>query len=194
MDKNRLIHKILHETGAEVFSLNKFPDNVKTAYISMIASLSWADGSIDDREKQILESIAKSAGEDIANRLEDIINETHDFSLDKYDNWVKEINDQPLKIALMVDMFLTAFSDTICMQSESIYMKYIAGKLGIDLDLYDVIRRNVEDYLKEKSGEAKPVTYEIGEAHKRENREETAKESAFRRFVNSIIKSLLTVV
>lgn len=191
MNKNNLIKTILKETGAEVFNLGSYSRDAREAYISMIISLAWADGSIDNREREIIESIASTAGSDIVSIVDTIIAKTQKFDITRYDNWVQSLSDRPIKVALMVDMFLTAFADSVCMQSETIYMKYIAGKLGIDDDLYNVIRKNVEDYLSEKAGDDYTVSYEQGIAHTRENRAETDEEHTFRKVVNGLVKSLL---
>ncbi|MCQ2252260.1 MAG: TerB family tellurite resistance protein [Bacteroidales bacterium] len=191
MNKENLISLILNETGAEVFNLGQHPYESRLAYISMIVSLAWADGSIDDREREIIESIAQTAGSDIAMQLDNIIQQNQRFCLEKYDIWIKNLDNKSLKIGLMVDMFLTSFADSVCMQSETIYMKYIAGKLGIDDELYNIIRKNVEEYIKQKSGDSQAVSYEDGIAHQRENRAETEEEQTFRRIVNNLVKTLL---
>lgn len=191
MNKENLISLILNETGAEVFNLGQHPYESRLAYMSMIVSLAWADGSIDDREREIIESIAQTAGSDIAMQLDNIIQQNQRFCLEKYDIWIKNLDNKSLKIGLMVDMFLTSFADSVCMQSETIYMKYIAGKLGIDDELYNIIRKNVEEYIKQKSGDSQAVSYEDGIAHQRENRAETEEEQTFRRIVNNLVKTLL---
>ncbi len=191
MDKQNLINSILNETGASTFCLGNSSYNERLAYVSMIISTAWADGSIDDRERAIIDSIAQSAGKDIENQVDIIISETQRFNLTRYEGWVKDIVTEPLKIGLMVDMFLTAFADTVCMQSETIYMKYIAGKLGITDDMYNVIRRNVEEYLNNKNNGNPPMSYEEGVAHENENRPETDEENKLRNVINSLLKTVI---
>lgn len=160
MNKNNLIAKILEDTGCEPLSLADYTFEVKEAYVSMLASLAWSDGCVDDRELSIIESIAEESGPIIKARLQEIVNNTQKYDIDNFDRWVTKITDRPVKISLMADMFLTAFADTICQQSESIYMKYIAGKLGVDMDTYEIIRNNVEQFLVDTSGNKNAVSYE----------------------------------
>ena len=65
MDKENLLNKILSETGARSFCLSKSSYDERLAYVSMIISLAWADGSIDSRERDIIDTVAKAAGPDI---------------------------------------------------------------------------------------------------------------------------------
>lgn len=193
MNKENLINNILNETGAKSFCLCNSNYDERLAYVSMVTSLAWADGSIDDRERELIESIAKAAGNDIEEQLEIIFSETKRFNLARYDTWVENITTEPLKIALMVDMFLTSFADTICMQSESIYMKYIAGKLGISDGIYNIIRRNVEEYLNDKNTNVH-LSYERGVAHKDEVEPETEEENNLRNIFNGILKTLIMAI
>ena len=193
MDKLNLINKIISETGASTFNLGNSNINERLAYISIISSTAWADGSIDSRELEILKNIANAAGPDIEEQLDLIISETQRFNINKYEEWVADITTEPLKIGLLTDMFLTSFADSICMQSESIYMKYIAGKLGITDEIYNVIRRNVEDYLNSQNN-GNTMSYEEGVAHKTENRPETEEESNLRSVINSLMKSVILAI
>lgn len=193
MDKLNLINKIISETGASTFNLGNSNINERLAYISIISSTAWADGSIDSRELEILKNIANAAGPDIEEQLDLIISETQRFNINKYEEWVADITTEPLKIGLLTDMFLTSFADSICMQSESIYMKYIAGKLGITDEIYNVIRRNVEDYLNSQNN-GNTMSYEEGVAHETENRPETEEESNLRSVINSLMKSVILAI
>lgn len=193
MDKLNLINKIISETGASTFNLGNCNINERLAYISIISSTAWADGSIDSRELEILKNIANAAGPDIEEQLDLIISETQRFNINKYEEWVADITTEPLKIGLLTDMFLTSFADSICMQSESIYMKYIAGKLGITDEIYNVIRRNVEDYLNSQNN-GNTMSYEEGVAHETENRPETEEESNLRSVINSLMKSVILAI
>ncbi len=186
MDKENLINTILSETGANAFCLSESNYDERIAYVSMITSLAWADGSIDNRERDIIYTIAEAAGADIESQVELLISETQRFNLAKYEKWVSDLQSEPLKIALMVDMFLTAFADTICMQSETIYMKYIAGKLRINDEVYNIIRKNVEEYLTNRNNGNPPMTYEPGQANERENKPESEAESKLRNLVNKL--------
>lgn len=190
MDKENLLNKILSETGARSFCLSKSSYDERLAYVSMIISLAWADGSIDSRERDIIDTVAKAAGPDIEEQVELIITETQRFNIARYDKWVADLKSEPLKIALLVDMFLTAFADTICMQSETIYMKYIAGKLSIEEQIYNIIRKNVEEYLNNRNNGNPAMRYEEGQANERETIPETEAESKLRMLVNKIFQSL----
>jgi len=191
MGKENLINTILSKTGACTLKLSDSNYDERLAYVSMITSLAWADGSIDNREREIINTIAKAAGSDIESQVELIISETQRFNLVKYDKWVSDLKSEPLKIALMVDMFLTAFADTICMQSETIYMKYIAGKLQITDEVYNIIRKDVEEYLNKRNKGNPTMSYEQGVANERENKPETESESKLRNLVNNFIRSIV---
>ncbi|MCQ2974864.1 MAG: TerB family tellurite resistance protein [Bacteroidales bacterium] len=149
------------------FMLNSFSYNERFAYISMLTSLAWADGSIDYTEQNELIQVANNAGKDIADQLDDIIKNTRKFNINCFEQWINDIKKSELKYSLMVDMFLIAFADNICMESETIYMKYIAGKLEISDDVYYDIRNSVELYLKQDNIN-RDITYENGIVHNQE--------------------------
>ena len=176
MDKKQALSSILKDTSACTFRLSDYTYNERLAYVSMIVSLAWADGSIDDRERRIINTIAEAAGSDIQNELESIVIQNRKFSIDKYNQWVDAIHDEKLKIGLIIDMFLTSFADKILMQSETIYMKYISQKLGISQPLYTEIRQCVEQLLNDKDDEQQ-IRYEYGPLNNRERKADAPKES-----------------
>lgn len=185
MNKYDIIKSILSDNTIE-FNLAKYSYQERLAYVSMIISLAWADGSIDDREMQIIDEIAKNTGNDIYNDIENIITQNQKFEINKYDEWVKNVNDQPMKIALLIDMFLTAFADTTYMQSETLYMKYIAEKLKIDVNTYNKIKTYAEQII------ANNNTNSDNLQNNEESPSETDEtESVFRKVVNSIIKTII---
>lgn len=185
MDNNTVISSILKDTGACAFRLSDYSYNERLAYVSMIVSLAWADGSIDDRERRLINTIAHAAGTDIENELESIIIQNRKFSLDKYNQWVEDIHDEKLKIGLIIDMFLTSFADKILMQSETIYMKYISQKLGISQPLYTEIRKCVEDLLNNRDDEQQ-IRYEYGPLNNRERQADVPKESLLGKFLKGV--------
>ena len=88
-----------------------------------------------------------------------------------------------MKVALIADMLLTAFADSVYMQSENFYMKYVSGKLGVNYELYEKIFRKVQLYM------------ELDEAQKEREEKKLAEEEVkneknggiIHRFVSSII-------
>ena len=153
MTKSTLILNILGDKADDEFSLADFSEDRRYAYISMVSSLAWSDGSIDDRERDILEDIAEQLGGNISGQLEEIIDETRNFSIEVFNKWVGKITGMKMKVSLMVDLLLTAYADEVYMQSENFYMKYVSGKLGINYELYENIFRKVKKYIAEKKEE-----------------------------------------
>ena len=153
MDKKVLIANILGTPGKADFSLENFTYEERYAYLSIVSSLAWADGSIDNREKDILDSIAADSGPDIQKNLQNIINDTQKYNVDNFNKWVSMMTQQDMKVALMIDMFQTAFADKVYMKSEMIYMKYIAEKLGIGIVLYNDILKNIQIFMDNKEEE-----------------------------------------
>lgn len=184
MDNKTAISSILKDTSACAFRLSDYGYDERLAYVSMIVSLAWADGSIDDRERRLINTIAKAAGDDIENELESIIIQNRKFSLEKYNEWVSAIHDEKLKVGLIIDMFLTSFADKILMQSETIYMKYISQKLGISQPLYTEIRKCVEEMLNNKDDEQQ-IRYEYGPLNNRERNTNAPKESLLGKFLKT---------
>lgn len=181
MDKNKLIADVLGDKSEENFSLKDFSFDRRYAYISMVSSLAWSDGSIDDRERAILEEITSELGEDIQVVLMTVINETKDFDIVNFNKWVGKITGMKMKVSLMADLLLTAFADSVYMQAENFYMKYVSGKLGISFSLYQKIFRKVQKYMEE-----------VQARKEREEMEKTITETEknsglIHRFVNSII-------
>ena len=190
MDNEQIISSILKDTGACAFKLSDYCYSERLAYVSMIVSLAWADGSIDDRERRIIDTIATAAGDDISKVIESIIIQNRKFSIEKYNKWVEDITDKKLKIGLIIDMFLTTFADKICMQSETIYMKYISQKLGISDELYTEIRKNIEEHLNKQNDEQQ-IYYEHGILNDREKKAEAPCESLLSKFIGGITKNFL---
>jgi uncharacterized tellurite resistance protein B-like protein len=189
MDNKTVISSILKDTSACAFRLSDYGYDERLAYVSMIVSLAWADGSIDDRERRLINTIAQAAGRDIEDELESIIIQNRKFSLDKYNEWVDNIHDEKLKIGLIIDMFLTSFADKILMQSETIYMKYISQKLGISQPLYTEIRKCVEDILNYKDDEQQ-IRYEYGPLNNREKQANAPSESLLSKYLKGIANTL----
>ena len=189
MDNKTVISSILKDTSACAFRLSDYGYDERLAYVSMIVSLAWADGSIDDRERRLINTIAQAAGRDIEDELESIIIQNRKFSLDKYNEWVDNIHDEKLKIGLIIDMFLTSFADKILMQSETIYMKYISQKLGISQPLYTEIRKCVEDILNYKDDEQQ-IRYEYGPLNTREQQTNAPSESLLSKYLKGIANTL----
>jgi len=185
MDNKTVISSILKDTSACAFHLSDYSYEERLAYVSMIVSLAWADGSIDDRERRLINTIAQAAGNDIVDELESIIIQNRKFSLDKYNEWVLNIHDEKLKVGLIIDMFLTSFADKVLMQSETIYMKYISQKLGISQPLYTEIRKCVEDILNYKDDEEK-IRYEYGPLNNREKQTDAPAESLLEKFLGAM--------
>lgn len=183
MDKSKIIAAVLGDKCEEEFSLADFSFDRRYAYISMVASLAWSDGSIDERERVILEDIAAGLGEDISAVLMTVINDTRDFDIENFNKWVGKITGMKMKVALIADMLLTAFADSVYMQSENFYMKYVSGKLGVNYELYEKIFRKVQLYM------------ELEEAQKEREEKKLAEEEVkneknggiIHRFVSSII-------
>ena len=189
MDNKTVISSILKDTSACAFRLSDYGYDERLAYVSMIVSLAWADGSIDDRERRLINTIAQAAGRDIEDELESIIIQNRKFSLDKYNEWVDNIHDEKLKIGLIIDMFLTSFADKILMQSETIYMKYISQKLGISQPLYTEIRKCVEDILNYKDDEQQ-IRYEYGPLNNREKQANAPSKSLLSIYLKGIANTL----
>ncbi|MBQ5577027.1 MAG: TerB family tellurite resistance protein [Bacteroidales bacterium] len=189
MNSETKISSILKDTGACAFRLSDYGYDERLAYVSMIVSLAWADGSIDDRERRLINTIAQAAGKDIEDELESIIIQNRKFSLDKYNEWVDNIHDEKLKIGLIIDMFLTSFADKILMQSETIYMKYISQKLGISQPLYTEIRKCVEDIINYKDDEQQ-IRYEYGPLNNREKQANAPSESLLSKYLKGIANTL----
>ena len=185
MESNTRISSILKDTGACSFRLSDYSHAEREAYVSMIVSLAWADGSIDDRERRIINTIAAAAGQDIVDELESIIIQNRKFSLEKYNQWVAVIQDEKIKIGLIMDMFLTSFADKILMQSETMYMKYISQKLGISPQLYTEIRKCTEDFLNNRDDEQR-ILYEHGIVNDREKKAAAPNDSLLGKFLNAI--------
>ncbi len=183
MANENIISSILKDTGACTFDLRDYRYDQRLAYVSMIVSLAWADGAIDQRERDLIETIASAAGEDIVRQLDSIFIQNRKFNIEQYDQWVACIDDQKLKVGLMIDMFLTTFADTICMQSETIYMKYISQKLGIGDQLYTEIRKAVEEYLNTHNQE---VNYEHGLLNDRVQNATAPDDTLLNRFINNL--------
>ena len=184
MDKSKLIANVLGDKLEEDFSLKDFSFERRYAYISMVASLAWSDGSIDDRERVILEEIAKEVGDDISQVLMTVIEETKDFNIENFNKWVGKITGMKMKVSLMADLLLTAFADSIYMQSENFYMKYVSGKLGVNYTLYEKIFRKVQLYMDQVKKEKEKEELEQAEA---ENKSEK-NNGIIQRFVNSIVR------
>ncbi len=189
MDNKTVISSILKDTSACAFRLSEYSYEERLAYVSMIVSLAWADGSIDDRERRLINTIAQAAGNDIVDELESIIIQNRQFSLDKYNEWVLNIHDEKLKVGLIIDMFLTSFADKVLMQSETIYMKYISQKLGISQPLYTEIRKCVEDILNYKDDEQQ-IRYEYGPLNNREKQADAPSESLLSKYLKGIANTL----
>lgn len=185
MDNKTVISSILKDTSACAFRLSEYSYEERLAYVSMIVSLAWADGSIDDRERRLINTIAQAAGNDIVDELESIIIQNRKFSLDKYNEWVLNIHDEKLKVGLIIDMFLTSFADKVLMQSETIYMKYISQKLGISQPLYTEIRKCVEDIINNKD-EEQQIRYEYGPLNNREKQTDAPAESLLGKYLKGI--------
>lgn len=185
MNTDTKISSILKDTGACTFRLSDYSYDERLAYVSMIVSLAWADGSIDDRERQLINTIANAAGDDIARQLESIIIQNRKFSIEKYNEWVNAIHDEKLKIGLIMDMFLTSFADKILMQSETMYMKYISQKLGISPLLYAEIRRCTEEFLNERDNE-QHIHYEHGIVNDREKKTPISDDSLLGKFLSEV--------
>lgn len=185
MDNKTVISSILKDTSACAFRLSEYSYEERLAYVSMIVSLAWADGSIDDRERRLINTIAQAAGNDIVDELESIIIQNRKFSLDKYNEWVLNIHDEKLKVGLIIDMFLTSFADKVLMQSETIYMKYISQKLGICQPLYTEIRKCVEDIINNKD-EEQQIRYEYGPLNNREKQTDAPAESLLGKYLKGI--------
>lgn len=185
MDNKTVISSILKDTSACAFHLSDYSYEERLAYVSMIVSLAWADGSIDDRERRLINTIAQAAGNDIVDELESIIIQNRKFSLDKYNEWVLNIHDEKLKVGLIIDMFLTSFADKVLMQSETIYMKYISQKLGISQPLYTEIRKCVEDIINNKD-EEQQIRYEYGPLNNREKQTDAPAESLLGKYLKGI--------
>ncbi|MCR5453907.1 MAG: hypothetical protein K6F33_02850 [Bacteroidales bacterium] len=185
MNTETKISSILKDTGACSFRLSDYSYAERVAYVSMIVSLAWADGSIDDREQNLLNTIAHAAGPDIEEELESIIIQNRKFSIDKYNEWVSVIQDEKLKIGLTMDMFLTSFADKILMQSETIYMKYIAQKLCISPQLYSEIRKCTEEFLNARD-ETQQIHYEHGILNDREKQTSIASDSILGKMLSGL--------
>ena len=192
MDNKTVISSILKDTSACAFHLSDYSYDERLAYVSMIVSLAWADGSIDDRERRLINTIAQAAGKDIVDELESIIIQNRKFSLEKYNEWVDNIRDEKLKVGLIIDMFLTSFADKILMQSETIYMKYISQKLGISQPLYTEIRKCVEDILNYKDDEQQ-IRYEYGPLNNREKQTNAPSESLLGKYLKDIANSFIAL-
>ena len=192
MDNKTVISSILKDTSACVFRLSDYGYDERLAYVSMIVSLAWADGSIDDRERRLINTIAQAAGNDIVDELESIIIQNRKFSLDKYNEWVLNIHDEKLKVGLIIDMFLTSFADKVLMQSETIYMKYISQKLGISQPLYTEIRKCVEDIINNKDDEQQ-IRYEYGPLNNREKQTDAPAESLLGKYLKGIAHTFITL-
>ena len=192
MDNKTVISSILKDTSACAFRLSEYSYEERLAYVSMIVSLAWADGSIDDRERRLINTIAQAAGKDIEDELESIIIQNRKFSIDKYNEWVLNIHDEKLKVGLIIDMFLTSFADKVLMQSETIYMKYISQKLGISQPLYTEIRKCVEDILNYKDDEEK-IRYEYGPLNNREKQANAPSESLLSKYLKGLANTLTTI-
>jgi len=147
MNRSSLILDILGDKADDDFSLADFSEDRRYAYLSMVASLAWSDGSIDDRERVLLEDIASRLGGNAGAQLDAILDETQNFSIESFNRWVGKITGMKMKVSLMVDLLLTAYADEIYMRSENFYMKYVSGKLGIGYDLYERIFRMVKRYI-----------------------------------------------
>ena len=189
MNTETRISSILKDTGACSFRLSDYSYDERLAYVSMIVSLAWADGSIDDRERRLINTIAQAAGADIVEELESIIIQNRKFSLDKYNEWVANIHDEKLKVGLIIDMFLTSFADKVLMQSETIYMKYISQKLGISQLLYTEIRKCVEEMLNFKDDEQQ-IRYEYGPLNNRERQATAPAESLLSKYLKGFASTL----
>ncbi len=189
MDNKTVISSILKDTSACAFRLSEYSYDERLAYVSMIVSLAWADGSIDDRERRLINTIAQAAGADIVDELESIIIQNRKFSLDKYNEWVANIHDEKLKVGLIIDMFLTSFADKVLMQSETIYMKYISQKLGISQLLYTEIRKCVEEMLNFKDDEQQ-IRYEYGPLNNRERQATAPAESLLSKYLKGFASTL----
>ncbi|MBQ1697069.1 MAG: hypothetical protein II075_04220 [Bacteroidales bacterium] len=189
MDSKTTISSILKDTGACAFRLSDYDYDERLAYVSMIVSLAWADGSIDERERRLINTIADAAGDDIKDEIESIIIQNRKFSLEKYNQWVSAIKDEKIKVGLIMDMFLTSFADKVLMQSETMYMKYISQKLGISPQLYTEIRKCTEQFLNDRDDEQR-IYYEHGIVNDRERKTDAPKESLLGKFFGDISKSL----
>ena len=185
MNTETRISSILKDTGACSFRLSDYSYDERLAYVSMIVSLAWADGSIDDRERRLINTIATAAGDDIKKELESIIIQNRKFSLEKYNEWVNAIHDEKLKVGLIMDMFLTSFADKVLMQSETIYMKYIAQKLGVSTALYAEIRKCTEEFLNERDDEQR-IYYEHGIVNDREKKTPIPDDSLLGKFLSGV--------
>ena len=192
MDNKTVISSILKDTSACAFRLSEYSYEERLAYVSMIVSLAWADGSIDDRERRLINTIAQAAGNDIVDELESIIIQNRKFSLDKYNEWVLNIHDEKLKVGLIIDMFLTSFADKVLMQSETIYMKYISQKLGISQPLYTEIRKCVEDIINNKD-EEQQIRYEYGPLNNREKQTDAPAESLLGKYLKGIAHTFIAL-
>ena len=181
MDKNTLIADVLGDRSEDNFSLKDFSFDRRYAYISMVSSLAWSDGSIDERERVILEEITQELGEDIQVVLMTVINETKDFNIENFNKWVGKITGMKMKVSLMADLLLTAFADSVYMQAENFYMKYVSGKLGINFTLYQKIFRKVQSYMDEQKAQQEKEELEKSTMVSEKNN------GIIHRFVSSII-------
>ncbi|MBQ3690215.1 MAG: TerB family tellurite resistance protein [Bacteroidales bacterium] len=183
MDKKVLIANILGTPDKADFSLQNFTYEERFAYLSIVSSLAWADGSIDGREENILNAIAKDSGPDIEKNLQKIINDTQKYNVENFNKWVSMMTQQDMKVSLMIDMFQTAFADKVYMKSEMIYMKYIAEKLGIGIVLYNDILKNIQIFMDSKEEEE-----DFNDDYPLPSAENTQGEKSFlQRIVKSII-------
>ncbi len=144
MDELELTDKFLSQIGINNQPMTQYSLGEKIAYVSMIASLAWADGSIDEKELATITAICKRANIDDPKIINAIIANTEKYDSNKYSRWTELVKNTDLKYSLMADMFYTAFANNVVHDSESVYMKYIAGKLDISNEIYEKIRTTIE--------------------------------------------------
>lgn len=165
MNQNDVLNRILEKGSEALESLINFTEKQKIAYISIVASLAWADNKIDEQEKLLLEDIGMRAGFSKSKQIDELLKQTREFDSSKYQLWVDEIKNSPIKYILIADMYLTAFVDGICKESETIYIKYIAAKLEINDNQRDLIKEFAEQTRLAGNPDLKPIYYEEGMTH-----------------------------
>lgn len=158
MENLELTDKIVSVIGTQNKPMNLYSLGEKISYLSMIASLAWAEGSIDEAELQNINAIAKRAGITDKRMINAVIANTEKYDSGKYTRWTEILKKTDLKYSLMTDMFLTAFADNVVRDSEAVYLKYLAGKLNISTEMFNKIR-NVTEKIKTANKNVK-IEYE----------------------------------
>lgn len=127
----------------EKHSLKDYPEQEKKAYLAAVASMATPEDQASDEEIDFLTDLCEDA-ELTEQDKQEVINEAKSPTNDGFQTYLTSLKSSELKYSFVVDVISFAKADGHYSEEEKEKILFMANKLGVSREQYDVLYEYVD--------------------------------------------------